>query len=76
MTAVSFSAADHAFMAVPLPSGRHTVDLVYRPASFVAGAWISAAALAALNAWALALAWLSFRARRRAHPVAPRNTAT
>ncbi|MCC6453376.1 MAG: YfhO family protein [Caldilineaceae bacterium] len=40
--------ANHAFRAVPLPAGSHTVRFAYRPASFVAGACISGISLALL----------------------------
>ena len=40
--------ANIAFRAVPTPAGRHTVDLVYRPVSVVAGLAISAFALVAV----------------------------
>jgi hypothetical protein len=38
------------FQKVSVPAGRHRVDFEYRPADVLAGAWISAAALAALVA--------------------------
>ncbi len=34
--------ADYAFRAVALPPGEHVVRFVYRPASFIAGCWLSA----------------------------------
>jgi hypothetical protein len=40
--------ADQAFIAFYLPQGEHRVTLLYRPQSFVAGTWISAATLGAL----------------------------
>lgn len=33
--------ANHAFLGFHLPAGRHQVELVYRPASFVLGLWVS-----------------------------------
>jgi hypothetical protein len=63
--------ADHLVQAVPLAAGRHQVVLRFRPAYFVAPAWIAAAtALGLLLAFALA------RLRRRPHDVArPRPAA-
>jgi hypothetical protein len=46
--------ANHAFLGVPVPHGRHRVELVFLPRSFVIGAWISA-----LTALAIAAACLS-----------------
>jgi hypothetical protein len=46
--------ANHAFLAIEAPPGRHDIRLIYRPASFVIGAWISAASLAGLGGAALA----------------------
>ena len=40
--------ANHAFMAVPLPAGRRSVTLVYRPPSLAAGLWVSGVSLGAL----------------------------
>ena len=44
---------DHAFIAFQLPAGEHVVKLVYRPRSFVAGAWISALTALLLLGYAL-----------------------
>jgi hypothetical protein len=44
---------DHAFLAFYLPAGEHDVTLVYRPRSFVAGAWISGLTALLLLAYAL-----------------------
>ena len=44
---------DHAFLAFYLPAGEHVVTLVYRPRSFVAGAWISGLTALLLLAYAL-----------------------
>lgn len=52
--------AYHLFRAVPVPAGRHTVRLVYRPASYRAGAALSLASLALVAAMMLAR-----RGRRR-----------
>ncbi len=38
--------ANEAFIAFHLSQGEHNIDLVYRPASFTAGAWITASTLA------------------------------
>ena len=46
--------ADSLFRAVAVGPGRHEVELVYRPASFIIGAAVSAAALLAIAALALA----------------------
>jgi hypothetical protein len=40
--------ANHAFLGVFVPVGRHTIRLVYLPQSFVVGRWISLATLAIL----------------------------
>ncbi|HEX7419964.1 MAG TPA: YfhO family protein [Thermoanaerobaculia bacterium] len=44
---------DHAFLAFYLPAGEHDVTLVYRPRSFVAGAWISGLTALLLLGYAL-----------------------
>ena len=54
--------ADHAFRAVALRAGKHTVVLKYRPLSFQAGAWISGAAGLLL----VAALFASLRRRREA----------
>lgn len=46
--------ANHAFMAVFVPNGRHTVDVRYLPASFVIGRLISAATIALIAFFAIA----------------------
>jgi len=38
--------ANEAFIAFYLPQGEHQIELVYRPLSFLAGAWITASTLA------------------------------
>jgi uncharacterized membrane protein YfhO len=40
--------ANHAFRAVPVTAGEHTVTFRYQPMSFVLGAWISGSTLAVL----------------------------
>ncbi len=54
--------ANHAFLAIAAPAGRSDIRLVYRPASFVVGAWLSAATFAGLGGAALAR---RHRAQRR-----------
>jgi hypothetical protein len=44
---------DHAFVGFEVPAGRHEAVLRYLPASFVWGAWISAATALACLGWAL-----------------------
>jgi len=44
---------DHAFVGFEVPAGRHEAVLRYLPASFVGGAWLSAATALACAAWAL-----------------------
>lgn len=47
--------ANLAFRAVPIPAGRHVVEMAYRPASLTVGLALSAAALASAGAlWARA----------------------
>ena len=53
--------ANHAFLAVHVPKGRHTVELRYWPGSFVAGRAITLWTAAALAA---ALTWWRFRRRK------------
>jgi hypothetical protein len=50
--------ANHAFLGVPVPRGRHRVELVFLPRSFVIGAWIS-------NLVATLIVARSLRFRRR-----------
>jgi hypothetical protein len=57
--------ANLAFRAIPLPAGRHTVQLWYRPAGLIGG--LATSALTAVLAAAL---WLADR-RRRARRLAP-----
>lgn len=45
---VQMQVANHAFLGVYVPAGRHEVRLTYRPQSFVAGRTISMATLAAI----------------------------
>jgi uncharacterized membrane protein YfhO len=45
--AVTLLRANLAFRAVATPSGRHTVELVYRPRALWAGLFVSAASLLA-----------------------------
>jgi hypothetical protein len=52
--------ANHAFRAVKVPEGSHTVRFNYRPISFVIGVWMSGIGLAALIIIPL-LAWRAFR---------------
>jgi hypothetical protein len=59
--------ANVAFRAVPTPAGRHTIDLVYRPLSVIAGLAISAFALVA------SLSWGVLAAHPPAPPLAPRE---
>ena len=40
--------ANHAFRAVLVPAGEHTVTFVYRPVSFTVGAWSSGASISVL----------------------------
>lgn len=54
--------ADGVVQAVPVPAGRSTVELRYRPPGLVPGAWISGVAVLALAA-----AVVVERRRRRAH---------
>ncbi len=51
--------ANYAFLGLYLPAGRHSVELVYRPASFLLGRWISL-----LTAIAAALFLVFFTADR------------
>jgi Bacterial membrane protein YfhO len=49
--------ADYIFRAVPLESGRHVVEFVYRPASFVWGVAISLSTIGILIAFPLLARW-------------------
>lgn len=55
--------ANHAFLAVHVPSGAHRLQLVYRPESFVLGRTISALAVVALL-----IGGAAWRFRRRERP--------
>ena len=52
--AVPILRADHAFMAVPIPQGRHAVRFAYRSTQLARGVAVAALALAA---WLAILAW-------------------
>jgi hypothetical protein len=54
--------ADHAFMAVPVPRGRHAVRFTYRPTRLALGAAVGALTLAA---WLAVLAWRRAGPRRQ-----------
>lgn len=56
--------ADYVLRAVPVPAGRSTVELAFRPVSFTVGAAVSGLALAGL----LLGLWLSSRGRRGRGP--------
>lgn len=43
--------ANHAFLGVHVPRGRHRVELVFLPRSFVIGGWISLATIASVLLW-------------------------
>jgi len=47
--------ANHAFRGIPIPSGRHEVEMRYEPGSFRVGLFVSLAALSALVAAGAAL---------------------
>jgi hypothetical protein len=58
--------ADYLFMAIPIPAGKHSIELRYRPAGFRAGVWISSLSVAVM---ALLLAFdLAHRRTRRMTP--------
>lgn len=57
--------ANHAFLAVHVPAGRHDVRLVYLPESFTRGRDLSAVTFAALLIWLLVR---TTRSRRRGTP--------
>ncbi|HTP26516.1 MAG TPA: YfhO family protein [Anaeromyxobacteraceae bacterium] len=61
---VLIARADFAFMAVPVPAGRHALRLSYSPTQLARGTWLASGALALLSS-VLAL-------RRRASPLARR----
>ena len=54
--------ANHAFLAFQVEAGRTEVELIYRPRSFVIGAWVSAVALALLGLF------VTLRLSRRIEP--------
>jgi len=54
--------ANHAFLGIPVPAGRHRVRLVYLPQSFVIGRTITCATLASAL---LAISFRTYRARGR-----------
>jgi hypothetical protein len=56
--------ANHAFRAVKLDEGTHTVEMVYRPLAAILGVWISIGMLAALIAGYLATGRLRWDKRR------------
>jgi Bacterial membrane protein YfhO len=57
--------ADHAFLALFVPRGRHEIRLSYLPRSFVLGRAISGATLAILLTWAAISIAVRHRKRRR-----------
>jgi hypothetical protein len=58
--------ADYLFMAIPIPAGKHSIELRYRPAGFRVGVWISSLSVAVM---ALLLAFdLAHRRTRRMAP--------
>lgn len=68
--------ANYLFRAVEVPAGRHTVDFLYRPASFQVGLLIStAAALLALAVLGLLTAGPAQQFLRRTHARLRRGTA-
>lgn len=60
--------ANHAFLAFELPAGQHSVDLVYRPRSFVVGR-----ALSFSTAGVIAVVWLVAALRATASARSARN---
>ena len=58
--------ANHAFLAVHLPAGEHTVDLSFRPRAFDLGLAITASTLAGLTLAGVGRAWRRRRRVRRA----------
>jgi 2-polyprenyl-3-methyl-5-hydroxy-6-metoxy-1,4-benzoquinol methylase len=63
--ALPLGIANHAFLALELPAGLHTVDLAYRPRGFLIGRWITGLTLGLLAVAAFA-GW-----RRRAGRATP-----
>ncbi len=58
--------ADYLFMAIPIPAGKHSIELRYRPAGFRVGVWISSLSVVVM---ALLLAFdLAHRRTRRMSP--------
>jgi len=57
--------ADHCFRAVPVPAGKSVVRMVYAPASFRVGLWVSLVSAAFAAAAAILLAARAIRGRRK-----------
>jgi uncharacterized membrane protein YfhO len=55
--------ANHAFLGVYVPAGRHTIRLIYLPQSFVVGRWITFATMAMIVLFCIGRTWV-----RRAPP--------
>lgn len=53
--------ANHAFVGIRAPRGESTIDLVYRPRSFVVGRWVSGVTLVGLILVVAARRWLRMR---------------
>ena len=71
---VNLRRADHALVAVYVPEGRHTIELVARPRGWRAGIALSLAALVVvvgLFAWILSRRYRRTRAARRASAARP-----
>ena len=51
---VDVAFADHAFLGIPVPKGRHTIRLTYWPRSFVIGRWVSLLTLLLLAGYSAA----------------------
>jgi hypothetical protein len=60
--------ANHAFLGIHVPAGRHRIRLVYRPESFTRGRAISLIALAGLIAFTIARACLRLRSTSPSPP--------
>jgi uncharacterized membrane protein YfhO len=61
---------NHAFRGVVVGGGEHTIEMVYKPASFFTGLWIS---LASLGLTVIAAVWLAVRRWRKAQPSSARR---